>query len=96
MISTLIQLIFFTGIVNLSMPPNPVCYNDKLDLICTVREDMKTQPVWWLRGNDEVFDITNGTMSEVTMKKMETKIIIKNISQLWAGTLVSVNVFTYT
>ncbi|XP_076605022.1 adhesion G-protein coupled receptor F3 [Chaetodon auriga] len=73
------------GIVHMSVPQNPVCYNSQYDLKCTLQEDLKTQPVWQLARNNKVFDITNGTESQVTMQPMETKVALRNISKMWAG-----------
>ncbi|XP_070834685.1 adhesion G-protein coupled receptor F3 [Chaetodon trifascialis] len=74
-----------TGIVRLSMPSNPVCYNDHSNLKCMLQEDLKTQPLWQLTRNSKVFDITNGTESQVTTQPMETTVALRNITGTWAG-----------
>ncbi|XP_077945845.1 adhesion G-protein coupled receptor F3 isoform X2 [Gasterosteus aculeatus] len=75
-----------TGVVRLFMlPRNQVCYYDTPTLTCEVQEDLHTQPVWQLKRADKVFEIFTGTEAEVTRKTMETKVFLRNISELWAG-----------
>ncbi|XP_068436669.1 adhesion G-protein coupled receptor F3 [Clinocottus analis] len=74
------------GVVRLIMPPNsPVCYYDKPELRCVSQEDLNTPPVWQLRRDGTVFEIFNGTEAEVTTAPLETKLTLRNISELWAG-----------
>ncbi|TNN78236.1 Sodium-dependent multivitamin transporter [Liparis tanakae] len=73
-------------VVRLIMPANsPVCYHDKPTLSCTSQEDLKTAPVWQLSRGGKVFEIFTGTESSVTTETLETRVMLKNISELWAG-----------
>ncbi|KAM6917385.1 adhesion G-protein coupled receptor F3 [Lycodopsis pacificus] len=74
-----------TGVVHLMLPESPVCYSHKPNLTCTSQEDLRSPPVWQLRRDGEVFRIFNGTESEVTSAPMETRVTLKNISELWEG-----------
>lgn len=95
MVSVLTQLLFVAGIVHLSMPPNPVCHHNKTILRCTIQEDLNTEAAWHIKREGQVFAITNGTDSEVTSEKLETKVTIKNPSKIWAGKSVSPTSFTF-
>ncbi|XP_070776680.1 adhesion G-protein coupled receptor F3 [Enoplosus armatus] len=74
-----------TGVVHLTRPSNPVFYASNHTLSCTITQVLNTVPAWQLKTADAVFDITNGTESEVTSATGETKVVLKNISGLWAG-----------
>ncbi|XP_042357226.1 adhesion G-protein coupled receptor F3 isoform X2 [Plectropomus leopardus] len=74
------------GVVDLKMPKNPVCYNKKSTLICTLEEDLKTAPVWKLKNVvGETFEIFNGTESKVQSTTRDTTVTLENLSQRWAG-----------
>ncbi|KAM8916758.1 adhesion G-protein coupled receptor F3 isoform 2-T3 [Spinachia spinachia] len=75
-----------SGVVRLIMPSqNPVCNYDKPNLTCTVREDLRSTPVWQLKRAGTVLEIFNGTQADVTDITMGTKVSLKRISALWAG-----------
>ncbi|XP_070698543.1 adhesion G protein-coupled receptor F5 [Pempheris klunzingeri] len=75
-----------TGFVNLSMPPNPVPYNSKSRILkCTVKENLKALPTWQLKRKGEKYEITNGTVSEVSIVTLETEVKLKYVTELWAG-----------
>lgn len=42
-------------------------------------------PTWRLHTDNQVFDITNGTESNVMYKERETTVVIKNVNKKWAG-----------
>lgn len=72
------------------MPTKPVCYNSQHHLTCEVQENLNTLPTWQLERDDIVYDITNGTESEVTSTAMDTQVKLKNIAELWEGMFATV------
>ncbi|XP_078133804.1 adhesion G-protein coupled receptor F1 [Sander vitreus] len=73
------------GFVHLSMPPSPVCYKQQPKLTCTLQEDLNTLPMWQLKRKDGVFEIFNGTETEITLAPMMTSVSLKQISARWEG-----------
>ncbi|XP_054470259.1 adhesion G protein-coupled receptor F5 [Anoplopoma fimbria] len=73
------------GVVRLIMPKSPVCYYDQPKVRCVLKEDLKTLPVWQLKRHGTVFEIFTGTESEVSTQTLETRVTLKDISELWAG-----------
>ncbi|XP_059208520.1 adhesion G protein-coupled receptor F4 [Centropristis striata] len=75
-----------SGVVNLTMPtPTPVCNSHQPYFICTTLEDLKTDPVWELERNKEVFKIFSGTEATLETETMRTTIKLSNVSALWEG-----------
>lgn len=73
------------GLVRLKLPPGLVCQSSSQVLKCTTEEDLRVTPTWSLHRDDQVFDITNGTESDVTSRKQESTVVIKNANKKWAG-----------
>lgn len=75
------------------MPTNPVLYESKHTLTCSVNEALGGKPVWQLLRDKELFTISTG--SDATLSPDETDAELKKISELWAGTSVSASLFTF-
>lgn len=94
--SLLIQpIFFFAGVVRLTMPPNPVFYLSNHTLTCSVREALGDKPVWQLRTDKELFNITSGSEANLIFLSRQTSAELKKISELWLGTSVSASLFTF-
>ncbi|XP_060919704.1 adhesion G protein-coupled receptor F5-like isoform X2 [Labrus mixtus] len=73
------------GVVKLSMPPNPVHYNSKQEMKCSVQQDLNAQGVWKLKRKSQEFNIINGTQSRIITNTLESNITVIETSELWAG-----------
>ncbi|KAG8013157.1 Sodium-dependent multivitamin transporter [Nibea albiflora] len=74
-----------SGVVQLKMPENPVCYNSTETLECTVQQDLQTSPRWQLRSKGKTKIITNGTQADLTQETLRTTVKIQGIDALWEG-----------
>lgn len=77
------------GVVRLIMPDNmPVPYGATNKAItCIATEDLGTDPQWSITNINGQYDITNGTVSTVTiLSKTESQIQLKEVTELWKGT----------
>ncbi|XP_006798745.1 adhesion G protein-coupled receptor F5 [Neolamprologus brichardi] len=66
----------------------PVSYGDTDKIItCTATEDLGTTPQWSITNINGQYDITNGTVSTVTiLSKTESQVQLKKVTALWKGT----------
>lgn len=94
MVSILIQLLFFAGVVHLKIPKGPVCYNKTEKLECTVQHDLQTSPRWQLKSKERSKLITNGTQATLTQETLRTTVTITGVDALWEGISVSATIFT--
>ncbi|XP_034431388.1 adhesion G protein-coupled receptor F5-like [Hippoglossus hippoglossus] len=75
-----------TGVVDLTMPHNPVKYGSQQQLVCTSQEDLSTMPVWWQKkDNEKAYPITNGTEADMTSTTRTSRLTLKNMSAFWEG-----------
>ncbi|CAJ1073312.1 adhesion G-protein coupled receptor F3 isoform X1 [Xyrichtys novacula] len=74
-----------TGVAKLSLPSYPVRYHSKHTLTCKVDQDLNASVSWQMKRQTQIFKITTGTESRVSIAPLETNIELKNISELWAG-----------
>lgn len=81
---TLIFHFISAGFVHLNPSSSPVCHHNQLVLSCA-GQDFHTKPVWQLSRDDQVFNITNGTESEVTFHKLRSTVRIRSVSKIWTG-----------
>uniref|UniRef100_A0A3Q1GT22 Adhesion G protein-coupled receptor F5-like n=1 Tax=Acanthochromis polyacanthus TaxID=80966 RepID=A0A3Q1GT22_9TELE len=73
------------GVVSLDMPPNFTCYGSSVVLRCNSTEDLGVTPKWNLKRPDRIFEITSGTVANVTLGKRETTLNLTEVSELWQG-----------
>uniref|UniRef100_A0A3Q3KEX9 Adhesion G protein-coupled receptor F3b n=1 Tax=Monopterus albus TaxID=43700 RepID=A0A3Q3KEX9_MONAL len=74
-----------TGVVHLKMPSNPVCYDSLFILMCSSQEDLNTVPVWQLKKEGKIYEITTGTESEVMATTRGANVTLRKITELWKG-----------
>ncbi|XP_071380599.1 adhesion G protein-coupled receptor F5 isoform X2 [Centroberyx affinis] len=73
------------GLVHINVPRGPVRFGSREDITCTRQDQLKEDPVWQLTKNDQVYDITNGTESELVSIGKVATLTLKSTSETWAG-----------
>lgn len=68
--------------------PIPYAATDQ-NITCIAEEDLGTTPQWSITNTNGEYEITNGTVSTVTiLSPTESKIQLKEVTELWKGMFV--------